>query len=197
MKIQSVNILERHGQTTLMTICIMIHLISFMPSLSHAASAKEIDISVEVSLNRFHGEVEGAGEFAKIAKGLLVFPGVMKAGFVIGGEYGEGALKIDGNTADYYNMTAGSWGFQIGAEKKDVIIAFMTDGAMEKFRNSSGWEAGVDGNIAIINFGGGKRIDTTTIKDPIIAFIFNVKGLMVDVSLKGSKISRLNKSGKE
>ncbi len=193
MKIQSVNILERHGQTALMTICIMIHLISFMPSVSHAASAKEIDISVEVALNRFHGEVEGAGEFAKIAKGLLVFPGVMKAGFIIGGEYGEGALKIDGNTTDYYNLIAGSWGFQIGAEKKDIIIAFMTDEAMKRFRNSSGWEAGIDGNIAIIDFGGGKRIDTTTIKDPIIAFIFDVKGLMIDVSLKGSKISRLNK----
>lgn len=161
---------------------------------SHAASAKEIDVSVDVALKRFHSDVKGASEFLKTAKGLLVLPNVIKAGFIFGGEYGEGALRIGGKTADYYNIAAGSFGFQIGAEKKDIIIAFMTDDALNAFRVSSGWEAGVDGNIALIDLGGGQRIDTTTVRDPIVAFVFDVKGLMADISLKGSKFTKLDKS---
>ena len=166
----------------------------FLVQTSHAASAKEIDVSVDMSLKRFYSDVKGAKEFAKTAKGLLVLPNVIKAGFIVGGEYGEGALRIRGKTADYYNIAAGSFGFQIGAEKKDIIIAFMTDSALKQFRESSGWEAGVDGNIALIETGGGQRIDTTTVKDPIVAFVFDVKGLMADISLKGSKFTKLDKS---
>jgi lipid-binding SYLF domain-containing protein len=164
------------------------------PQISHAASAREIDVSVDVALKRFYSDVKGSKEFEKTAKGLLVLPNVIKAGFIIGGEYGEGALRTGGKTVDYYNIAAGSFGFQIGAEKKDIIIAFMTDSALKQFRESSGWEAGVDGNIALIDLGGGQRIDTTTVKDPIIAFVFDVKGLMADISLKGSKFTKLDKS---
>ena len=162
-------------------------------SAAYGATAKEIDVSVGVALNRFYGEVLGAREFGRTAKGLLVLPNVIKAGFVVGGEYGEGALKVGDRTEAYYNIVAGSFGFQIGAEKKDIIIAFMTDEALRQFRDSSGWEVGVDGNIALIDIGGGQRIDTTTVKDPIIAFVFDVKGLMADVSLKGAKFTRLDK----
>jgi len=161
---------------------------------SRAATAKEIDVSVDVSLDRFYKDVKGAKEFAKTAKALLILPGVIKAGFVVGGEYGEGALRIDGKTVDYYNIVAGSFGLQIGAESKDIVIAFMTDEALKKFRASAGWEAGVDGNVALIDIGGGERLDTTTIKDPIVGFVFGVKGLMADVSLKGSKFTKLDKT---
>ncbi len=161
---------------------------------SRADSAREIDVSADVALDRFHREVEGAVEFSKIAKGLLIVPNVIKAGFIIGAEYGEGALRINGKTVDYYTMAAGSFGFLIGAQKKDIIIAFMTDYALEQFRTGSGWEAGVDGNIAAINVGGGTRIDTNTVKDSIVAFIFDVKGLMADISLKGSKFTRMIES---
>ncbi len=160
---------------------------------AHADTAKEIDVSVNVALDRFYNDVKGAKTFAKASKGLLVLPNVVKAGFFIGGEYGEGALVVGGETVDYYNIAAGSFGLQIGAEKKDLIIAFMTDDALNNFRKSSGWEAGVDGNIALIDTGGGKRVDTTTIKDPIVAFVFDVKGLMADISLKGSKLTKLDK----
>lgn len=160
---------------------------------SHAASAREIDVSVEMALEKFYKDVKGAKEFVKISKGMLVMPNVVKAGFIIGGEYGEGALRVRGKTVDYYNIAAGSFGLQIGAQKKNIIIAFMTNKALNSFREGSGWEAGVDGNIAIIDIGGGKRLDTTTIKDPIVAFVFDVKGLMADISLKGSKFTKLKK----
>jgi lipid-binding SYLF domain-containing protein len=159
-----------------------------------AATAKEIDASVSVALDRFYSQVQGGQEFAKTAKGLLVMPNVTKAAFVVGGEYGEGALRVGGKNVDYYNMAAGSAGFQIGAQAKDMIIAFMTDEALKKFRSSAGWEAGVDGNIAVLNLGAGGKLDTTTIKDPIVAFVFDVKGLMADLSLKGAKFTKLNMS---
>jgi lipid-binding SYLF domain-containing protein len=180
---------------SLISISLILSLIAglFLAQISYADSAREIDVSVNIALERFSKDVKGADEFVKIAKGLLVLPNVIKAGFIIGGEYGEGALRVAGETVNFYNIAAGSFGFQIGAEKKDIIIAFMTEEALKQFRTSSGWEAGVDGNIAFVDIGGGKRIDTTTIKDPIVAFVFDVKGLMADISLKGSKFTKLDK----
>ena len=163
-------------------------------TIAYAASAREINTSADVALDRFYKEVKGAQEFAKNAKGLLILPGVIKAGLALAGEYGEGALRVGGKTVAYYNITAASFGLTIGAQKKDIIIAFMTDEALKQFRVSEGWEAGVDGNVALIEIGAGSRLDTTTMKDPIVGFVFGAKGLMADVSLKGSKLSRLDKS---
>jgi len=162
--------------------------------LVYAKTAKEIDASVDVALDRFHKQVAGAKEFAKTAKGLLILPSVKKAAFIVGGEYGEGALRINDKTVGYYNIVSGSFGLQIGAQAKDIIIAFMTDEALAAFRASEGWEAGVDGNIALITVGAGGRADTTTLRDPIVGFVFDVKGLMADVSLKGAKITKLDKT---
>jgi len=160
---------------------------------SFGADVEVIDAKVNVALKRFYQQVDGAKEFAGHAHGLLIMPGVMKAAFIIGGEYGEGALRINGKTADYYNMVSGSFGFQIGAEAKDIVIAFMTQDALQGFRAGKGWEAGLDGNVALITLGAGERIDTRTIKDPIVGFVFDVKGLMADISLKGAKFTKLNK----
>jgi lipid-binding SYLF domain-containing protein len=157
------------------------------------ADAREIDVSVDVSLERFVDQVEGADVFLKSAKGLLVMPNVKKAAFIIGGEYGEGALRIGGETDGYYSMVSGSFGLQIGAQDKDIIIAFMTDEALDAFRDSHGWEAGVDGNVALMRMGGGERIDSTTVRAPVVGFVFDVGGLMADVSLKGAKFTRLDK----
>jgi len=163
-------------------------------TIAYAASAREINTSVDVALERFYKEVKGAKEFAKNAKGLLIFPGVIKAGLALAGEYGEGALRVGGKTVAYYNIAAASFGLTIGAQKKDIIIAFMTDEALRQFRVSEGWEAGVDGNVALMDIGAGTRLDTTIMRDPIVGFVFGAKGLMADVSLKGSKLSRLDKS---
>jgi lipid-binding SYLF domain-containing protein len=158
-----------------------------------AGTAKEVDASVDASMERFYKQVKGSREFVKASKGLLVMPNVIKGAFIIGGEYGEGALRIDGETVDYYNTISGSIGFQIGGEAKDIILLFMTDEVLKQFRASKGWEAGVDGNVALITIGAGERADTTTSKDPIVGFVFDAKGLMADISLKGAKFTRLDK----
>ena len=160
---------------------------------SRAATAKEINVSVDVALERFYKQVQGSREFIHAAKGLLVMPNVKKAGFFIGGQYGEGALRVGGKTVAYYNLVSGSYGLTFGAQAMDIIIVFMTDEALKQFRASEGWEAGVDGNVALITVGAGKRIDTTTTRDPIVGFVFDVKGLMLDVSLKGAKFTKLAK----
>ncbi len=165
--------------------------VSFSGSLM-AKTAKEIDASVDVAIERFYQQVKGAREFAKASKGMLVMPNVIKGAFIIGGEYGQGALRIGGNTVDYYNTISGSIGFQIGGEAKDIILLFMTDESLNQFRASKGWEAGVDGNVALITIGAGERADTTTAKDPIVGFVFDAKGLMADISLKGAKFTRLD-----
>jgi len=138
-------------------------------------------------------QVKGGKEIAGKAKGVLVLPGVTKAGLIVGGEYGEGALRVGGKTVSYYNLAAGSVGFQIGGEAKDIIMMFMTDAALKHFQASKGWEVGLDGNVAIANIGGGERVDFTKMNDPIIAFVFDVKGLMADISLKGAKLTKIEK----
>ena len=158
-----------------------------------AKTASEIDVSVEVAIERFCKQVKGAKEFVKASKGMLVMPNVIKGAFIIGGEYGEGALRVGGKSVDYYNTIAGSIGFQIGGQAKDIFLLFMTDEALKNFRASSGWEAGVDGNVALITIGAGERADTTTSKDPIVGFVIDAKGLIADISIKGAKFSKLDK----
>ena len=160
-------------------------------SMAFAKSAKEIDISVDVTLEQFEKDIKGGKEFLKSAKGVLVFPSVIKAGIGIGGEYGEGALRIGGKTVDFYSTAAASIGFQLGAQSKRVILVFVQDGALKKFRESSGWEAGVDGSVALIELGAGDSINTTNIKDPIIGFVFGNKGLMYNLTLEGSKYTKI------
>jgi lipid-binding SYLF domain-containing protein len=165
----------------------------FLSSNLYAKTAKEIDASVDAAIERFYKQVKGAKEFEKASKGMLVMPNVVKGAFIIGGEYGEGALRVGGKTVDYYNTISGSIGFQIGGQSKDIILLFMTDEALKQFRASNGWEAGVDGNVALITIGGGERADTRTLKDPIVGFVFDAKGLIADISLKGAKFSKVDK----
>ena len=165
----------------------------FIPGNLFSKTAREIDVSVDVAIERFHKQVIGAKALIKASKGMLVMPNVIKGAFIIGGEYGEGALRIGGKSVDYYNTVSGSIGFQIGGQSKDIILLFMTDEALSQFRASSGWEAGVDGNVALITIGAGERADTTTSKDPIVGFVFDVKGLIADLSIKGAKFSKINK----
>ena len=161
--------------------------------VTHAATAKEIDVSVDVALERFEKEIKGGKEFMETAKGVLVFPSVVKAGFVVGGEFGEGALRINGKTVDYYNTIAGSFGFQFGAQAKTVMLIFMQDEALKGFRESKGWKAGVDGSVALVTLGAEGSVDTTKIKDPIVGFVFGQKGLMYNLTLEGSKFNKIEK----
>ena len=160
-------------------------------SVAFAKSAQEIDVSVDVALEQFNKDIKGGKEFLKSAKGVLVFPNVVKAGFVVGGTYGEGALRIGGKTVDYYSTAAASFGFLAGAQSVRVIIVFMQDDALQKFRESKGWEAGVDGSVTLVNVGAAGTIDTTTARDPIVGFVFGNAGLMADLSLTGSKYTKI------
>ncbi len=163
------------------------------PGAALADSAEIIDVKVDGALKRFTDEVAGAETFLKSAKGVLVFPSVIKAGFGIGGETGEGALRIDGKTADYYRTSAGSFGFQFGVQSKAVYVVFLDQAALDGFRNSSGWKAGVDGSVALVELGAAGSIDTKNISDPIIGFVLTNKGFMYNLTLEGSKYSKLDK----
>ena len=165
---------------------------AFSPN-AYAKTAAEINASVNQTLTRFYREVNGAKELTANAKALLVMPNVTKAGFVVAGTYGEGALRIGGKTKGYYNLVGGSYGFTIGVEQMDIVIAFMTEEALNQFKNVEGWEVGVTGNVALVDVGGGKRLDTTSLKDAVVAFVFGPKGLMFDVSLKGAKFTKIKK----
>lgn len=158
-----------------------------------AAPAEEIDAGVREALQAFGEEVDGSGAFLDKAAGYLVFPRVIKVGIGIGGETGEGALIVGGETVGYYRTTAGSFGLQLGAQAKSIVIAFMTQDALQKFRDSSGWKIGVDGSVALIDIGAGKTIDTQNLKDPVVGFVFGSKGLMYNLTLEGSRITRLDK----
>lgn len=162
------------------------------PLISFAKTAITIDTEVDIALQQFYKEVPGSREFLQKAKGALIFPKVYKAGIGIGGEYGEGALRIHGKTVAYYSTAAASVGLQLGVQQKSIIIAFMTDDALAKFRKSQGWRAGVDGSIAIAKWGAGEDINSITFKKPIIGFIFGNKGLMYNLTIEGAKFTRIH-----
>lgn len=166
-------------------------IVGFATEVVWAKTAKEINDSVNACLGRLYKQVPGGKELAYKAKGALVMPGVVKAGLIVGGEYGEGALRVERKTVSYYNLASGSVGLQIGGEAKDIVILFMTDEALKQFQTSKGWEIGVDANVALVKIGGGERVDFTKMKDPIIGFVFDVKGFMADISLKGAKFTKI------
>ena len=176
-------------------LCLMLLAVFLFAGQSFAKmSAKEVDASVDEAMERFHKQVKDAAEVVRQAKGLLVLPNVKKGALIVGGEYGQGAMRIGGKTVEYYSMISGSFGLQIGGQAKDIIIAFMSSEALKEFRESKGWEAGVDGNVALIKVGAGESAITAMSKQPIAAFVFDVKGLMADMSLKGAKFNKLDKS---
>ena len=165
----------------------------FMPRNSRADTAGEIDMNVTATLDRFYSEVKDGRKLVGDSKGALVFPNVYKAGFVFGGEYGEGALLINGKTVDYYNTTTASWGFQIGAQKKSIILLFMQDEVLNNLRQSSNWKVGADASVTLINIGADGSIDTAKFNEPILAFVIGQKGLMYNLTLEGTKFTKLEK----
>jgi lipid-binding SYLF domain-containing protein len=166
--------------------------VAFQAGDASAASRAAIDANVNATLNRFFAKVVNGRELANKAEAVLVFPSIVKAGIGIGGEYGEGALHVRGVVSGYYNIIGASVGFQLGVQTRSVIIMFMTPTALAGFQSRSGWKIGVDGSVALITVGAGGKVDTDNVLDPIIGFVFNNKGLMYNLTLEGSKISRIN-----
>jgi lipid-binding SYLF domain-containing protein len=156
-----------------------------------AKTAQEIDKEVDAAIEKFKKEVPGGANFLPKTKGYLVFPSVIKAGLIIGGKYDEGALRINGVTKHYYDMTAASIGFQAGAQEYSMLIAYLSDAALTNFVKSNGWEAGVDGSITVSDWGKSKDISSMSFEKPIIAFIYGEKGLMASISIAGTKFRRI------
>ena len=164
---------------------------SAVATAAQAATKAELDAGVKAAMDRFQKDIKGSAEFLKITKGALVLPNIVKAGFVIGGQYGEGALQIDGKNEAYYNFASGSVGWQIGAEKYDLIILFMTEEALKKFRDSKGWEAGADAEVTLVNVGAEGTVATLRSQHPVVGFVLDQKGLMAGVSVKGAKFTKI------
>jgi lipid-binding SYLF domain-containing protein len=158
-----------------------------------AASAKEIDAGADEAIVLFEKDVKDGKSFLQSSKGFLAFKKVLKGGAGVGGEYGEGALRIAGKTVDYYSMFQGSFGLQLGGEVKTVFVVFLDEGALKRFQESEGWKAGVDGSVSLVTLGAGGGIDTNNLKDPIVGFVLGQKGLMYNLSFAGTKFSKLDK----
>lgn len=160
---------------------------SITPAL--ADSAEVIDAEVDTALNRLYLSNDAAKNISEIAKGVLVFPDIIKGGFIVGGQYGKGALRIDGKTSQYYQTASASFGLQAGAQSFGYAMFFMTSSGLDYLRSSDGWEVGVGPSVAVVDKGMAKTFTTTTYKDDILVFFFNQKGLMAGLGITGTKIS--------
>ncbi|RST48870.1 YSC84-related protein [Variovorax sp. MHTC-1] len=158
---------------------------------SSTSSRASIDAQVDASLSKLYDAVPDSRELVAKSSGVLVFPSVVGASLGIGAEYGRGALRAGGRTQAYYSTTAGSIGFQAGAQSKAVIYLFTTQEALDKFRNSKGWTVGADATVAAATIGANGRIDTNTIRQPVIAFVLTNVGLEAGVSVQGAKITEV------
>ncbi len=158
---------------------------------SSAKPANQLNTDVDAAIKKFEKEVEGGAKFLSQVKGYLVFPSVIKGGFIVGGEYGEGALRVNGTTKHFYSMTSASIGYQAGVQEHSVLIAFITEASLNNFIKSNGWEAGVDGAITVSDWGKSKDITSISYEKPIVAFIYGAEGLMLGLSVEGTKFKRI------
>lgn len=157
-----------------------------------ASRRKGIDAKVDEALAKLYGQVPGSEQLAGKARGVLVFPSVVAAGFVVGGSYGEGALRKRGQTAGYYSTGAASVGLLAGAQSKSVYLLFMNDEVLSKFEQSKGWTAGVDASVVVANAGANASVDTKTAQQPIIGYVLAGAGLMANLSFDGTKFTKLD-----
>jgi lipid-binding SYLF domain-containing protein len=163
------------------------------PRQAGAASGEEISSNAKQALEALYAKSSGAKAIGENAKSVLIFPGIVKGGFIVGGLYGEGALMKEGKTVAHYNTVAASYGLQIGLQKYGYALFFMTDAADEYLDRSDGWELGVGPSIVIVDVGAAKSLSTTTLKSDIYAFFFDQKGLMAGLGLQGTKITKISK----
>lgn len=158
-----------------------------------AASRAEIDRDVNAAVARMRESVPNAKQLASQAKGILVFPSIVKAGFLFGAQYGEGALRLKGKTAGYYNTVAASYGLQAGVQSFGYALFFMSDSALAYLDKSGGFEVGTGPSIVVLDEGTARAFTTTTTKHDIYAVFFDQKGLMAGLGIQGSKISRIDR----
>lgn len=161
------------------------------PAQADAATAGEIDRDVDSALEKLYAKNPAAKVLAAGAKGVLVFPNIVKGGLIVGGQYGQGALRVEGKTEGYYSTAAMSYGLQAGVQSFGYALFFMTDSALGYFKESNGWEFGTGPSIVIVDEGLASAMTTTTLKSDIYAYFFDQKGLMAGLGLQGTKITRI------
>ena len=154
-------------------------------------SRQTINAGVDSTLTRLFTSANGSRELVSEARGVLVFPSVIDAGIGVGGQYGEGALRMGGRTVGYYSTATASIGWQIGAQSRAIVFMFMTDDALNRFRNSQGWSAEGDASVAVLKIGANGEVDTSTASSQVDEFVLTNDGLMAGVSLDGTKVTRL------
>jgi len=159
---------------------------------ANANKRREIDASVNGALDKMYASVPGSRELVNKSRGMLVFPSVLQAGFVVGGQYGEGALRVGGATKGYYNTVTASFGLQIGAQSKAIIFLFMTQDALDKFQRTDGWTAGADASVALVKIGANGAVDLNTATSPVEVIVMTNAGLMANLNVEGTKVSKLN-----
>ena len=164
----------------------------FGPAAAQAASAGEIDRDARSSLAKLYQNYPGAKALGDKAVGVLVFPSIVKGGFIIAGQFGDGALRKNGKSLGYYRSLAASYGFQAGAQSFGYVLFFMDDDSVRYLDRSDGWEVGTGPSLVVLDQGFGKNFSTTTLQKGVYAFIFNQKGLMGGVGIQGSKITKIN-----
>lgn len=150
-----------------------------------------IDAGVDSTLTRLYGAANGSRELVGKAHGVLIFPSVIDAALVVGGQYGEGSLRVAGHTVGYYSTATGSVGWQAGAQSRAIVFLFMTQESLDKFRSRDGWSAGGDASVAVLKLGANGAVDTTTATGQVDAFVLANGGLMAGASLQGTKVTRL------
>jgi lipid-binding SYLF domain-containing protein len=159
---------------------------------ARAATAAEIDRKVTAALNNLYATNSAAKMLGAEAKGILVFPDIVKGAFIVGGQYGQGALRKKGRTVAYYNSVAASYGLQAGGHKFGYALFFMTDSALEYLDKTGGLEIGVGPAVTLVDEGLAKSLTTTTARSDVYAFVFDQKGLLAGLGIQGSKISRIH-----
>ena len=179
--------------STLACVVMMAALASTVSRAARAATAADLTRGSAAELNKLYARQPSAKILGQKAKGILVFPAMVKAGFMFGGQIGEGALRKNGRVVGYYNSVAASYGFQAGVQKFGYALFFMTDAALEKLDATRGFEVGVGPSLIIVDEGIGRSITSNTITSDVYAFIFDQKGLMAGAGIQGSKITRIDK----
>jgi lipid-binding SYLF domain-containing protein len=164
------------------------------PAAEAAASARQIDSDASHALRTLYATQSKAKELGQRAKAILIFPKIYKGGFMIGGQTGNGALRVGGKTVGYYNISAASFGLQAGAQRFSYALFFMTDAALDYLDRSDGWQIGSGPSVVVVDKGVAKSMTTTTLTQDVYAFPFGQKGLMAGLGLEGSKITRIQPS---
>ncbi|WP_321947459.1 BPSL1445 family SYLF domain-containing lipoprotein [Burkholderia cenocepacia] len=158
---------------------------------TNASKRQSIDASVDATLSRMYSTVKGSRELVAKSRGVLAFPEVIQAGFIVGGQSGNGALRVGGSTVGYYNTSSLSVGLQAGAQSKAIVFLFMTQQALDEFRGSDGWAAGAGASVALVKMGANGAVDSNTATAPIQVVVLTNAGLMGDVSINGTKVTKL------